>query len=107
MAAKILNAGCGAVITGESESNGQLRHRLYRNDAPPCDITCRRLPHRYHGSGCTLSSALAVELARGASIEEAARRAHDYTYRCLLRAPIPKCGNPAPRHRGGLKLDAR
>jgi len=98
MAAKILESGCGAVlITGESESNGQLRHRLYRNGAPPCDITCQRLPHRYHGSGCTLSSALAVELARGASIVEAARRAHDYTYRCLLRAPIPRHGNPAPR----------
>ncbi|MDD9806944.1 MAG: bifunctional hydroxymethylpyrimidine kinase/phosphomethylpyrimidine kinase [Gammaproteobacteria bacterium] len=98
MAAKILNTGCGAVlITGESESNGQLRHRLYRNGAPPCDITCQRLPHRYHGSGCTLSSALAVELARGASIVEAARRAHDYTYRCLLRAPIPRHGNPAPQ----------
>ena len=98
MAAKILNTGCGAVlITGESESNGQLRHRLYRNGAPPCDITCQRLPHRYHGSGCTLSSALAVELARGASIVEAARRAHDYTYRCLLRAPIPRHGNPVPK----------
>lgn len=98
MAAKILASGCGAVlITGESENNGQIRHRLYRNGAPPCDITCQRLPHRYHGSGCTLSSALAVELARGATIEQAARRAHDYTYRCLLRASIPRHGNPVPQ----------
>lgn len=98
MAGKILESGCGAVlITGESESDGQLRHRLYRNGAPPCDITCRRLPHRYHGSGCTLSSALAVELARGATIAEAARCAHDYTYHCLLRAAIPPHGNPVPR----------
>ncbi len=100
MAERILESGCGAVlITGESEDGGRLRHRLYDGGAAPLDITCERLAHRYHGSGCTLSSALAVELARGLPAAAAARRAHDYTYRCLLRAPIPRRGNPVPRRR--------
>ena len=46
--------------------------------------TCLRLPSpklatpNTHGTGCTLSSAIAAWLARGASLDEAARRGKDY-----------------------------
>jgi hydroxymethylpyrimidine/phosphomethylpyrimidine kinase len=36
-----------------------------------------------HGTGCTLSSAVAARLARGDSIEEAVRRAKDYVNRAI------------------------
>jgi hydroxymethylpyrimidine/phosphomethylpyrimidine kinase len=48
-----------------------------------------RLPHVYHGSGCTLAAALATWLARGADIDSAASIAQEYTWRSL---------------RGGLQL---
>ncbi len=100
-AAHVLRDGCGAVlITGAAKNGERLEHRLYRADDKPLAITCRRLPHRYHGSGCTLSSALAVELARATPTARAVRRAHEYTWRCLARAPIPARGNPRPDHGG-------
>ena len=96
-AARILQQGCGALlITGAAADEERLHHRLYRAAHAPLTITCARLPHRYHGSGCTLASALALELARAAPLARAARRAHDYAYRCLARAPIPVRGNPHP-----------
>ena len=100
-AARMLRDGCGAVlITGAAKNGARLEHRLYRADGKPLAITCRRLPHRYHGSGCTLSSALAVALARAVPTVRAVRYAHAYTWRCLARAPIPAHGNPCPDHGG-------
>ena len=43
-------------------------------------------PHT-HGTGCTLASAIAVGLARGLAVEEAAGRAHDYVQRAIAEAP--------------------
>jgi len=37
-----------------------------------------------HGTGCTLSSAIASYLAQGFSLEESARRAREYIYRAIL-----------------------
>lgn len=45
-----------------------------------------RLSHQYHGSGCTLSSALASYLAHDYSMQEAALMAQDFTYRSLVNA---------------------
>ena len=42
-----------------------------------------RLPGSYHGSGCTLASAIAGCIAGGASVEEAVRDAQDYTWQAL------------------------
>lgn len=45
----------------------------------------RRLrPDKVHGTGCTLASALAVELARGRDVREAAVRAIDYVQRAIV-----------------------
>jgi len=40
-----------------------------------------------HGTGCTLASAIAAALARGASTEQAVRRAGDYVHRAIATAP--------------------
>ena len=42
-----------------------------------------RLPGSYHGSGCTLASAIAGCIAGGANIEDAVRDAQDYTWNTL------------------------
>lgn len=50
----------------------------------------RRIPEKSengtHGTGCTLSSAIASYLARGLSLEEAVGRAKDYTYGAIEHA---------------------
>ncbi|WHZ18609.1 MAG: Hydroxymethylpyrimidine phosphate kinase ThiD [Rhodanobacteraceae bacterium] len=44
-----------------------------------------RLPGQYHGTGCTLSSALAAELAKGTTPRIAARRAIAFVQRAMRR----------------------
>jgi hydroxymethylpyrimidine/phosphomethylpyrimidine kinase len=43
----------------------EIHNRLYSRDGQRDTFTCQRLPGSYHGSGCTLASALAGRLAQG------------------------------------------
>ena len=53
------------------------------------EIRNRRLPFEAHGTGCTLSAALAAELAQGRAPRAAARRAIAFVQRALKNAYIP------------------
>jgi hydroxymethylpyrimidine/phosphomethylpyrimidine kinase len=86
-ARRLLEMGCRHVlITGTHEPGAQVVNALYgaggvlRTDRWP------RLPGSYHGSGCTLASAIAALLARGHGLEHAVREAQDYTWRTLEAA---------------------
>ena len=57
--------------------------------------TWPRLPGSYHGSGCTLASAIAAMLANGLELPEAVREAQDYTWQTLKKAYRPGHG-PVP-----------
>lgn len=86
-AATLLRAGAGAVlITGADEGDDAVINTLYRRDETPMPFRHPRLPGTYHGSGCTLSSAIAAELARGRSLPIAVRDGLDYTRHCLENA---------------------
>ncbi|KAF8638833.1 hypothetical protein AX17_001891 [Amanita inopinata Kibby_2008] len=63
------------------------------------DVTLYVRPHvnskNVHGTGCTLSSALACELARGVDIVEATRAATAYVYHGIITAsPIGRGNGP-------------
>jgi len=55
-----------------------------------------RLPGSYHGSGCTLASAIAARLALGDAVPEAARAAQEFTWRALERGFKPGSGQFLP-----------
>ena len=55
-----------------------------------------RLPGTYHGSGCTLASAIAAMLANGLELPEAVREAQDYTWHALKKAYRPGMGQFLP-----------
>jgi hydroxymethylpyrimidine/phosphomethylpyrimidine kinase len=83
-AARLVSLGCKYVlVTGTHEPGAQVMNTLFgeggriRSDAWP------RLPGEYHGSGCTLASALAALLARGVAVTDAAREAQAYAWRAL------------------------
>jgi hydroxymethylpyrimidine kinase/phosphomethylpyrimidine kinase len=40
-----------------------------------------------HGTGCTLSAAIAAHLARGNSLRESVRNSLEYVHRAILTAP--------------------
>ena len=71
------------LITGTHENTPQVTNILYGPEGEIRRDTWERLPGSYHGSGCTLASAIAGCIAGGASIEDAVRDAQDYTWQTL------------------------
>ena len=55
-----------------------------------------RLPGIYHGSGCTLASAIAALLANGLSVEDAVKEAQEYTWQSLQYGFRPGMGQHIP-----------
>ena len=72
-----------ALITGTHENTPDVINTLYGPEGLVRRDRWERLPGSYHGSGCTLASAIAGCLANGAGIEEAVRDAQDYTWQTL------------------------
>ncbi|MBS1221332.1 MAG: Phosphomethylpyrimidine kinase [Proteobacteria bacterium] len=88
----LLARGCRYVlITGghESEPPTEVINTLYGNNRLLETWRWPRLPHEYHGSGCTLASAIAALLAQGhhpyleESICSAIHGAQQYAWRAL------------------------
>ena len=84
------------LITGTHESTPEVINTLYRPGGTLRQDHWERLPGSYHGSGCTLASAIAGYLASGASIEDAVRDAQDYTWQTLAKGFRPGRGQFIP-----------
>lgn len=83
-AQELLSLGCDYVlITGTHEPTPQVLHRLYANKRLLDTFTFERLPHSYHGSGCTLAAACAATLAHGLEPANAIAQALHYTWNTL------------------------
>ncbi len=83
----LLDAGCQSVlITGTHAPTVEVVNRLYERDLRQIQWTWPRLPYHYHGSGCTLASAIAARLAVGRGLTEAVAEAQAYTWETLARA---------------------
>jgi hydroxymethylpyrimidine/phosphomethylpyrimidine kinase len=90
------------LITGGHGNEQQVHNRLYLHGGDSRTFTCERLPGSYHGSGCTLASALAGRLALGEDVVQAVEAALAYTWRTLRDADRPGKGQHFPRR---LPLD--
>ena len=71
------------LITGTHENTPDVVNTLYGPDGVIRHDRWPRLAGSYLGSGCTLASAIAGCVARGASIEEATPDAQEYTWQAL------------------------
>jgi hydroxymethylpyrimidine/phosphomethylpyrimidine kinase len=96
-ARRILTLGCEYVlITGTHENTAQVVNILYSQDGVVRSDSWQRLPGTYHGSGCTLASAIAATIANGLPIAEAVRDAQEYTWQTLSSAYRPGMGQQIP-----------
>lgn len=85
-ASRLLEMGAQYVlITGTHENTPMVVNTLYGEPGVLRHDRWERLPGSYHGSGCTLASAIAGCIAGGASIEDAVRDAQDYTWQALAK----------------------
>lgn len=89
--------GCKYVlVTGTHESGAQVVNTLYGSSGVLQEDRWPRLAGAYHGSGCTLASAIAAFLARGLPIEDAVRDAQAYTWKTLEAGFRPGRGQHLP-----------
>jgi hydroxymethylpyrimidine/phosphomethylpyrimidine kinase len=96
-ARKLTAAGCRYVlITGTHEPGAQVVNALYDAGGALREDRWPRLAGKYHGSGCTLASALAAFLARGLAIENAVQEAQAYTWKTLEAGFRPGSGQYLP-----------
>ena len=81
---ELLDMGCELVLlTGTHEEAEHVENRLFGNRRLLETFTWERLPHSYHGSGCTLAAAIAGLLAHGLEPFTAIHEAQEYTWEAL------------------------
>ncbi|RMC94272.1 bifunctional hydroxymethylpyrimidine kinase/phosphomethylpyrimidine kinase [Aquitalea palustris] len=96
-AKRLLALGCPHVlITGTHENTKEVINSLYSPNGIVRADRWERLPGSYHGSGCTLASAIAGMLATGLMLPEAVREAQEYTYQSLVAGFRPGMGQTIP-----------
>ncbi len=98
-ARELLARGAQAVLLkGGHLAGDTVSDLLLAQDAHPLWLRGPRIPSaNTHGTGCTLSSAIAAHLARGASLEDAVRAARDYVRGALAAgAPVRTGGGSGP-----------
>lgn len=96
-AKRLLEMGCEYVlITGTHEQTAKVVNTLYSERGVVSSDSWERLPGIYHGSGCTLSSAIAALLAQGVDVVEAVKEAQEYTWQTLSAGFRPGMGQHIP-----------
>jgi hydroxymethylpyrimidine/phosphomethylpyrimidine kinase len=96
-ATRLIEAGSEYVlVTGTHEATPQVVNTLYGKGGVVRSDSWERLAGSYHGSGCTLASAIAAMLANGLELPEAVREAQEYTWNTLAKAYRPGMGQLLP-----------
>jgi hydroxymethylpyrimidine/phosphomethylpyrimidine kinase len=80
----LLDQGCEYVLlTGTHAETERVENALYGDGKRLRTWLWERLPETYHGSGCTLASACAANLAKGMDMSKAVAAAQAYTWGSL------------------------
>jgi len=96
-AGRLLAMGCDYVlVTGTHELGAEVVNTLYAQSGIVRADRWPRLAGSYHGSGCTLASAIAAALANGLGVPEAVRDAQEYTWQALASGFRPGMGQLLP-----------
>jgi hydroxymethylpyrimidine/phosphomethylpyrimidine kinase len=96
-AQQLLSYGCKFVLlTGTHDSSPDIEHRLFADRRLVQSFHCERLAGSYHGSGCTLSSAIAALLGHGLEPVAAVGKAITYTLGTLKNATAIGAGQLIP-----------
>jgi hydroxymethylpyrimidine/phosphomethylpyrimidine kinase len=99
-AERLLALGCRAVLIKGGHAEGPQSVDLLVEPGHVVRLAADRVATRNtHGSGCTLSAAIAAALAKGADLAAAVRAAKDYVTAAIAAAERVKIGSgPGPTH---------
>ena len=96
-AQRLLELGARYVlITGTHEPSAEVINKLYDAGGLVREDRWQRLEGSYHGSGCTLASAIAAGLAKGRGVQDAVREAQEFTWRALATGFRTGAGKALP-----------
>jgi len=83
----LMQQGCESVLlTGTHEEKKHVDNLWFNQGKYIETFSWERLPHEYHGSGCTLASAIAALVAQGLDGFNAVNEAQDYSWHTLKHA---------------------
>ena len=88
----LLALGARSVLLKGGHSDEHDVVDRYYDDRGAMELRHSRMPIEGHGTGCTLASAMAAELAKGQAPRSAVRRAVAYVHRALERSYRPGGG---------------
>jgi hydroxymethylpyrimidine/phosphomethylpyrimidine kinase len=98
--ARMIDLGCKYVlVTGAHAQGDDVVNVLHDRGGVVREDRWERLPGSYHGSGCTLASAIAASLAHGREVPEAVREAQAFTWEALASGFRAGAGQLIPRRR--------
>lgn len=95
---RILKLGCKAVLLKGGHLKSESITSLYfpkteNGQVPPREFSFQKFDtNNTHGSGCTLSSAIAAYLSQGRSVEEAVALGQEYTHRAIAQGADVQTG---------------
>lgn len=96
-AAELSQQGCEySLITGTHSDSQSVVNRLYHGVQLIDEQEWPRLPYVYHGSGCTLATAVAAYLSLGHGIEKSAQKSQSFTWHSLSHASALGKGQHIP-----------
>lgn len=98
-AAKLCEMGANSVLIKGGHLNGEQATDFLLDHGIPRVIRAERIDSpNTHGTGCTLSSAIAAELADGCSLFEAVRNAKQYVYLAIKNSYTVGKGHSPVNH---------
>lgn len=100
-AVALLSQGCQAILVTAVDdplpgNEQQVVHTLHSPDTTR-QWQWPRLSEHFHGSGCTLASAIAARLAVGERLPTACEQAQHFTWECLSQGYQPPSGQCLPK----------
>jgi hydroxymethylpyrimidine/phosphomethylpyrimidine kinase len=96
----LLQKGCDYILMTNADESLELKrvsNTLFAQNETPVTYYWDRLPHQYHGSGCTLASSLAGLIAQGLSPINAIEDAQQFTWNALEKAYLTGKGQHNPK----------
>jgi hydroxymethylpyrimidine/phosphomethylpyrimidine kinase len=97
-ASELLDLGLAACLVTDGEGEGEtIVHELHRSAGMRRLENGPRLPGSFHGTGCTLASAIAAGLARGETLESSIEQATAFVRRTVDNAFQPGQGQWVPK----------
>jgi len=104
-AAALLKLGCGAVLLTGGHGEGDQVHDYFLGGEGGEMFTSKRIKTRNsHGTGCTLSSAIALFVASGLPLKKAVALAREYVLKAMVSAPGLGKGDGPLGHNLGRNL---